>query len=331
MSAPLFASRHFRAEREADWARLETLLDLVETKSPKRLSEDDLIELPRLYRATLSALSVARDTSLDASLVAYLESLSTRAYFVLYGCRAPWGRQIAGFFRQGLPQAVRALWPEILLATVLTILSAIAAYALVRAQPAWFGAMIPIELASGRDMNATTEFLRSSLYDAPDKAGLELFATFLFTHNAQVSFLCFALGFALGIPTLILLVQNGTMLGAMFAVYAPHGLAPGLFGWLMIHGSTELSAIVLAAAAGLRVGRAIAFPGERGRIAAVGAAGRTAATAMLGVVLMLLVAGLLEGFARQLVTRDSARYAIAGTMFALWLGYFTLAGRTRRG
>lgn len=331
MTAPLFASRHFRAEREADWARLETLLDLVETKSPKRLSEDDLVELPRLYRATLSALSVARDTSLDAALVGYLESLSTRAYFVLYGCRAPWGRQIAGFFAEGLPQAVRALWPEILVATLLTILSAVAAYALIGAEPAWFGAMLSPEMATGRDMNATTDFLRKSLYDKPEHGGLELFAAFLFTHNAQVSFLCFALGFALGIPTLILLVQNGAMLGAMFAVYAPHGLAAGLFGWLMIHGSTELSAIVLAAAAGLRIGRAIAFPGERGRIAAAGEAGRTAAAAMLGVVLMLLIAGLLEGFARQLVTSDSARYAIAGTMFALWLGYFTLAGRPRRG
>lgn len=52
---------------------------------------------------------------------------------------------------------------------------------------------------------------------------------------------------------------------------------------------------------------------------------------MLGVILMLLVAGLLEGFARQLVTSDSARYAIAGAMFALWVGYFGLAGRSRRG
>jgi uncharacterized membrane protein SpoIIM required for sporulation len=331
MNAPLFASRHFRAEREADWARLEALLDLVESKSPRRLSEEDLFELPRLYRATLSALSVARETSLDASLVDYLERLSTRAYFVLYGCRAPWGRQIADFFAGGLPQAVRALWPEIRVATLLTILSAIAAYALVRSEPGWFGALMSPEMASGRDLNASTEFLRKSLYDKPEDGGLEVFAAYLFTHNAQVSFLCFALGFALGIPTLILLVQNGALLGAMFAVYAPHGLTPGLFGWLMIHGSTELSAIVLAAAAGLRIGRAIAFPGERGRVAAAGAAGRTAATVMLGVVLMLLVAGLLEGFARQLVTSDSARYAIAGAMFALWVGYFGLAGRSRRG
>ncbi|MBX4389059.1 stage II sporulation protein M, partial [Mycobacterium tuberculosis] len=89
--------------------------------------------------------------------------------------------------------------------------------------------------------------------------------------------------------------------------------------------------IILAGAAGLHIGRAVAFPGVRSRLAAAGDAGRRGALVMIGVVIMLLAAGLLEGFARQLITVDAARFAIAAGMFALWVVYFALGGRRRHG
>jgi uncharacterized membrane protein SpoIIM required for sporulation len=331
MTSPAFGVSQFRAEREADWKRLETLLDLVEKKSPRRLSTEDLFELPRLYRSTLSALSIARETSLDGSMIAYLESLCTRAYFILYGCRDSFWKQIAGFFAQGWPAAVRGVVPEILIIAALFIGSGLAGYFLVMADPGWFGAIVPGELASGRNMQASVETLRESIYGAPKQGGLEIFATALFTHNSQVSIMAFALGFAFGIPTLLLIASNGVLLGAFYAAFISKGLGVGFTGWLMIHGSTELSAIILAGAAGLHIGRAVAFPGDRSRLAAAGEAGRRGAIVMIGVVIMLLAAGLLEGFARQLITADAARFAIAAAMFALWVVYFTLGGRRRHG
>lgn len=329
--APTFGLTHFRAEREADWLRLESLLDLVEKRSPRRLTNDDLIELPRLYRATLSALSIARETSLDASMIAYLESLSTRAYFILYGCRDSLWRQVGGFFASGWPTAVRGVGAEIVAVTALFLASALAGYFLVAGDPAWFAALVPPELSGGRDMQASAEYLRSTLYGPPDRGGLEVFATYLFTHNAQIAIMAFALGFAFGIPTLFLIAQNGIMLGAFYAVFVPKGLGYGLTGWLMIHGTTELSAIIIAGAAGLHIGRAVAFPGARSRFAAAGEAGRRGALVMIGVVVMLLVAGLLEGFGRQLIVADAARYAVAAAMLAFWVIYFALAGRRLRG
>ncbi|WP_242117229.1 stage II sporulation protein M [Sphingomonas lacusdianchii] len=322
-----FGAHHFRHEREADWARLEELLDKLEAKSPRRLSDDDLIDLPRLYRATLSSLSIARATSLDASLVGYLEALSTRAYFALYSAREPWGRQVKAFFTTHWPRAVRAIAWELLLSIALLLLSAVAAYHLVRTDPAWYSAMISPELASGRDMNATAATLRESLYGKPGSAPLEIFATSLFTHNSQVAILAFALGFLFAIPTIILAVQNGAMGGAMFAAFVPHGLGWGLFAWLMIHGTTEIAAIAIASAAGIHIGRAVAFPGDRSRMTAAAEAGRRGAIVMIGVILMLLVAGLLEGFGRQLVNDDGARLAIGGGMLALWIVYFSFGGR----
>ncbi len=331
MSSTVFGVSQFRAEREADWKRLETLLDLIEKKSPRRLSTEDLFELPRLYRSTLSALSIARETSLDGSMIAYLESLSTRAYFILYGCRDSFWKQLGGFFAQGWPAAVRGLVPEILIIAALFLGSGLAGYFLVMNDPAWFGAIVPGELANGRNMQASVETLRESIYGKPRAAGLEVFATSLFTHNSQVSILAFALGFAFGIPTFLLIASNGILLGAFYAAFISKGLGVGFTGWLMIHGSTELSAIILAGAAGLHIGRAVAFPGTRSRLAAAADAGRRGALVMIGVVIMLLAAGLLEGFARQLITLDAARFAIATGMFALWVVYFTLGGRRRHG
>jgi uncharacterized membrane protein SpoIIM required for sporulation len=323
-------SARFRAEREGDWRRLEALLNVAEKRSAAALDEEELLALPTLYRSTISALSVARETSLDIALIEYLEGLSTRAYFYLYGVRGRLGPRIAGFFRRDWPAAVRGVWRETIAILLLLGAGAIAGYVLVRADPGWFPAIVPGGLAAGRGPEASTAMLRHVLY-AGGKAsdGLEILAGYLFTNNAQVALACFALGFLLGVPSSLMILQNGLILGAFLALYASHGLAGELTGWLCVHGTTELFAIVLAGAAGLRIGWAVAFPGRASRIAAMAAAGKLAGTVMLGVVAMLFVAALLEGFVRQLVTLDAARYAIGGSVLLGWLGYFYLPGRVR--
>ncbi|MBU6207442.1 MAG: stage II sporulation protein M, partial [Alphaproteobacteria bacterium] len=149
------------------------------------------------------------------------------------------------------------------------------------------------------------------------------------THNVEVSIMCFALGFALGLPTAFLLVQNGVMMGALIAVYAQHHLGLNLIGWLMIHGTTELFAIILAGAAGFRIGLSAIFPGAHTRMASAAQAGRATASVMIGVMLMLLVSGMLEGIARQLVSNDLARYGVGLAMLTLWLVYFYAPRRLR--
>jgi len=163
--------------------------------------------------------------------------------------------------------------------------------------------------------------LRRTLYGDQGKSGLGLFAAALFNNNAQVSILAFALGFAFAIPSLLLLVHNMATLGAMLWLFGRAGLLPDLVAWLMIHGTTELFAILLAGAAGIHVGRAIAFPGEAATLDAAASAGRRAAQVMAGVVLMLIIAAILEGFFRQLVQDPVGRVAIGSFMLVFWIGY----------
>jgi uncharacterized membrane protein SpoIIM required for sporulation len=323
------ASR-FRAAHEGDWERLDDLVTRIEKKSIRALSDEDILALPLLYRTTLSSLSVARDTSLDRGLIVYLEQLCTRAYFQIYGVQTSAWRQLGQFFARGWPRAVQDLWRETLVCVLLTAAAAIVAYLLVRGDPSWFFGIIPEGLANGRDPSASGETLRNSLYARHDDM-LATFATYLFTHNSQIAIFSFALGFAFAVPTVLLILYNGLMLGAFFAVFAAKGLAFNLGGWLMIHGTTELFAINIAGAAGLRIGTAIAFPGRDSRTDAAVRAGRPAALAMAGTVVMLAVAGLLEGIGRQTIVDDTSRYLIGSIMLAGWLTYFYLPRRDRDG
>jgi uncharacterized membrane protein SpoIIM required for sporulation len=316
-------SWRFRAEREADWRRLETLLTKAEAGGIARLKRSELLELPVLYRQALSSLSVARSISLDQSLVAYLESLCTRAYFFVYGARARLPERLARFFLRDWPAAVQALWRETLASLLISIVATVVAFILVRQDPDWFYSFVDPALAAGRDPMATTASLRATLYQEQTALeGLSGLAAFLFTHNAQIALFAFALGFAFCLPTAALLVLNGGMLGAFLALFHSRNLGVEATGWLMIHGSTELFAIVLAGAAGFSIGWAVAFPGARTRVDAAAEAGRRAATAMAGVVVMLFVAGLIEGFGRQLIQADAARYMIALATLAAWVAYF---------
>jgi uncharacterized membrane protein SpoIIM required for sporulation len=319
-------SHRFRAEREGDWRRLESLLGKAESARIRGLTDAELLEIPVLYRAACSSLSVARATSLDASLIAYLESLATRGYFFVYGPRTRLLERITGFFRYSWPGAIKGIWRETLVSGGIFIVATVVAYFMVLQDTTWYDSMVG-GMAQGRDFTASTDELRKVLYNDEGGKGLGAFAVWLFQHNAQVSIMCFALGFAFCVPTALFIAEQGIVLGAMLALYSSRGLGLNLAGWLLIHGVTELFAMTLAGAAGFRIGWAVAFPGEKSRVDAAAAAGKQAGVVMIGVVIMLIVAGLLEGIGRQTIRVDWQRFAIAGFTLTLWLSYFYLPRR----
>ena len=332
LEAPAFSTGRFRAEREADWIAFDALLTRLEKRGAKGLSSEELLQLPVLYRATLSSLSIARATSLDKALLDHLEALSMRGYFLIYGVRQSRLDRMTRFFARDWPLAVQAVWKETLIISLIIILGALTSWLLVTNQPEWYYNFVDEGRSGGRDPRATAEFLQSTIGHGKaaadeDGGGLHVFATFLFTHNSGVSIMSFALGFAFGIPTMMLEFYQGISLGAMLAVFTGKGLGYDFGGWLFIHGTTELFAAALSGAAGLRIGAAVVFPGARSRLQAASDAGRTAGKVMVGVIIMLLFAGLLEGFGRQLITDTPMRYGIGTVMLLFWLGYYYIPRR----
>lgn len=328
----LLKSYRFREEREADWKKLDLILARAERRGVRALSDEDMLALPRLYRQAVSSLSVARSISLDQNVIAYLETLCTKAYFFVYGTRSTLGERIAAFLRRDWPSAVRAAWRPTLLAATCLFGGALVAFILCMIDMEWFWSLHNPGLTADRTPDATTEALRATLYsDATDAEGmLTAFSSQLFSNNSGVALFAFALGFMFGVPTTLLLIYNGVILGCFYALFWSRGLGYELTGWLLIHGVTELFAIVLAGAAGFMIGGAVAFPGHKGRLASARDTGQSAAMVAVGTVIMLFFAALLEGFARQLINSDTIRYIIAITTALLWATYFYLPKGRRR-
>jgi uncharacterized membrane protein SpoIIM required for sporulation len=327
--SPALKSSVFRREREATWRELEALVKIVEKKGLKRLTAEQTLRLPALYRQTLSSLSVARATSLDAALLAYLEALSARAYLAIYGVNAGFAASIWDVLWRRVPAAVRSGAGCLLLATLIFGAGVLVAYALVTGNADWYYSFMPADMAADRTPTASDEALRASIYgEAGFQVGeMQIFASRLFSHNAGIGLLSFALGFAFGVPTMLLMFYNGCTLGAFIALYAGRGLGVDVGGWLFVHGTTEISAILICGGAGLVIGRAVAFPGRLTRLDNLAQSGRSAAMMLVGAVIMLFTAAFLEGYARQLVDDMPTRYAIVGIMFAIWMFWFLAGGR----
>ncbi len=286
-----------------------------------------------LYRNVVSSLSVARTIALDRNLVKYLEDLSLRAYLVVYGPRSGAVEGLLAFLRRGFPAAVRSARWHIGVATLATAVGVLAGLMLVNADADWFSALVPVDLGGGRGPSSTAAELRADEIFAPWQgftASFVVFANSLFRHNALIALTAFGLGFLAGVPTLLLLVYNGMTLGAFVSIHARRGVLVDFLGWVSIHGVTEIGAIVLAGAGGLVLADKILFPGRYGRLANLARHGREAAQLGGGAVLMLFVAGLIEGGLRQLVANTDGRFAIAAVTASLWLIYF-LSGRAGRG
>lgn len=326
-------SERFRRERETSWRELARLVEQVERRGFRSLGPQALARLPMLYRAAVASLGVARVACLDRNLLEYLESLCARAHLCVYSPRHGVGTTLGRFFARRLPQAVRAAGPQLAIsATTLALGFAIAFALCSRDLDATYWFFIDPDRASGRDPMATTEQLRETLFDNGDTGGggLSAFAAFLWTHNSRVTMLAFGLAILGGVPGLLLVLVTGMELGAMSALFHERGLAVEWWSWILPHGVTELFAVLLGAAAGLRLAQGLVFSGPHGRLAALAARSNDAGPLVFGAILMLSLAGLIEGIFRQTVQELPVRYALAALTTLGWTTYFLFIGRERR-
>lgn len=327
--AILIKSTRFRAQREADWLELEKLVTRAEKSGASALTLEEAQTLSRLYRKATASLATAREISMDRGLLLYLESLVERAFLAVYAPQESLSGVVSRFFASSGPRAMRASGLALALAALAMILGGVIGWSLFSQDPTWFNTFVPGSLAGGRGPGASTEYLRSVLFDYEEGmlASLAAFAAYLFSNNTRVALFAFALGVFACVPSFVLLVYNGLIIGVFVALYADRGLGYELFGWLSIHGVTELAAIVIAAAGGFRLGFAVLFPGGLSRSDAVRLAGRDAVKLAIIGAIMLFVAGLLEGFARQMVQDTEIRLLVGWSFGLFWLSWFLIGGR----
>jgi uncharacterized membrane protein SpoIIM required for sporulation len=322
-------SSEFRRARESSWRKLEAIVEIAEKRGLRALALDDLQQMPLLYRSTLSSLSVARAIALDRHLLLYLENLALRAYLLVYGPRIGLVAGLDDFLRRSFPIAVRSAGWHLMIAVICLVIGATAGFMLVADDESWFSTLVPSTLAQVRGAASTRASLLQGEIFAPwggSAAMVTLLANFLFAHNTLIGILTFSLGFAAGVPTLLFLTYQGLMLGAFLALHYARGLTVEFLGWILVHGVTELGAILLCGAAGLMIAEKILFPGQYSRIDSLAMQGRMAGHIAVGAILMFFLAAILEGGLRQLVASTPWRFAVAGATGIFWLGYFLRTG-----
>jgi len=321
----------FRRARESTWRELEQLVARAENSSLRRLGSRDVARLPLLYRSTVASLAASRNMCLDRNVVDYLENLTARAHVAMTTSKPNIKGAIRAFFGEQFPVQVRALSGHLLAATLLLCAGAAVAFVLTLDDPERFYNFVPEAYSQGRGPEASSADLQQILYDEGTAADqLASFSSFLLSNNARIGMLCFALGFAFGVPVLYLLFTNGMIIGAFGALYHQRGMSGEFWAWMLPHGVTEILAVLLCGAAGLAMAQAIIFPGRSTRMTNLARVGKQAGTVVLGAVFMFFLAALIEGFFRQLVHDVVIRYTVVFATATLWLAYFTLGGRARR-
>ncbi|WP_343072001.1 stage II sporulation protein M [Ruania alkalisoli] len=302
----------FVAVNAARWDRLDQL-----TRARRRTgAEAD--ELIQLYRLTATHLSQVRTSAPDPEIIARLSGLLARARGVVAGAHEPAWSDITRFVVISLPAAFyRARWLTVA-AMVFFCVVAVVAGVRAAADPELLAQM---GTPSQREQYAEQAFAAYySNYPAPD------FAAQVWTNNAWIAAQCIAGGIT-GIFPVFVLVQNAVGVGMAGAVMAEHGYLDVFFGLILPHGLMELSAIFIAAGAGLRLFGAWAFAGPRTRSRALAEEGRSVFTVAIGLVVVLGVSGLVEGFVTPSSLPTGVKITIGALVLAAYWLYTILLGR----
>ncbi len=144
-------------------------------------------------------------------------------------------------------------------------------------------------------------------------------------NNIRVSFIAFAMGLFASFGTAFLLFNNGVMLGAFQYFFYKKGLLLTSALTIWIHGTIEISSIVIAGAAGLVMGNKILFPGSYSRIEAFRAGAKKGMKIVIGLVPLFIAAGFLESYVTRLTGMpDGLKLLIIGLSFAFIVYYFLI-------
>ena len=302
----------FVAAHAGEWQRLEHLV------CQRRLSGAEVDELVTLYQRAATHLSVVRTRSPDPVLVGRLSTLAARGRRAAAGGSAPAWREVGRFFTVGFPVAVYRSWRWWCgVGTAFSIVSFGLMFHVAR------NPVVQSRLGTSVDVQQLVEHDFASYYsEHPARS----FAAQVWTNNALVAAGALVLGATL-LGTVYLLLLNAANTGIVGGLMIGTGHAGEFFGLICPHGVLELTAVFVAAGAGLRLGWTLVDPGPLPRGQALARAGRVTVNVAMGLVLVLAVSGVIEAFVTPSPLPTWARVGIGLVAEAVFLGYVYWFGR----
>lgn len=308
----------FVAQRRPVWRRFETLLSRADAPLG-RFSADDIADFSQHLRGLCHDLATIRSRGWGRDLERYVNGLVVRGHGLFYAAPATRWRTAADFLRAGFPCLLRAHAAYVGVAAALLVVPALVSGALVAADASRAAHVLPgTQLEQLEQMYAQPQ-------DGPSvAAGM---AGFYVWNNAGLAFRCFATGIFFGAGTVYYLVYNGIFLGTVTGYLLARGHAQNFFTFVVGHGSFELTAVVVAGAAGLLVGHAALHPAPYTWGESLRRRGRAGAQLALGAAAMLLLAAALEAGWSPLALPPAVKFTAGALLWLLVFAYLVFAGR----
>lgn len=309
-------------QRQTHWARLEALLDACGKRGVRALNHRELQELALLYRQTAADLSTARADAASAPLAQYLNALLGRAHNHVY-TSAPGGpRAVLHFYTHLFPRIFRDTWRYTAAAIAVFLAGALIGIVLSYTDPGFDRFVL------GGQMLDTIE--QQQMWTHSILAIKPLASSGIMTNNLAVSFAACATGILAGLGTFYMMAFNGLMLATVAGACQRAGLGLSLWSFVAPHGSLELPAIMIAGGAGFILARGVLQPGLLSRRDSLARAGGQAVRLLLGVIPMLVIAGVIEAFVSPTDLPVPLKFTIGGGLFVLLLVYLLAAGERTR-
>jgi uncharacterized membrane protein SpoIIM required for sporulation len=314
----------FIALNTPTWDRLDELSTRA-GRGLRRLTPAEVDELVEKYQRVSSHLSHARAAYADPALSARLTRLVSQANGVIYASRSRARRAVSDFFAWRFPAAVWQSGRYVAISAALLLAPALALGAWVATSDEALDASAPEAVREA--------YLEEDFEDYYSSEPATQFATEVTVNNIQVAIIAFAAGVMLCLPTALLLVFNGANVGLAGGLFAEAGELDRFFGLILPHGLLELTAVVIAGAAGLRLGWAVIAPGDRTRGQALSDEARRSGVIALGLVLAFAIAGLIEGFITGRGVPTGLRVGIGVAAEVAFITWIVVQGRaaTARG
>ncbi len=311
----------FVAARKASWNELDRLLS---SGPMTALDGPSISRIASLYRALSTDLSRCRALRYTPDLAGYLDGLAARAHTALYGAAPLRMGALGRFFTHDFPRALRASWVFFAVASALFYVPFLAGGIVGYAAPDLATQILPSSsLESMRHMYS--EGFDAGRSEAVDSQ----MAGFYVYNNIGIAFRCFATGVLGGLGSLFFLVYNGLVMGLTVGYVAGGGYSRNILTFVCGHGPLELTAIVIAGAAGLRMGYALVDTGGLTRVGSLRAAAPLLARLVLGAAAMLALAAAIEGFWSPSSAPAPVKWTVSALITIALTLYFALAGRSR--
>jgi uncharacterized membrane protein SpoIIM required for sporulation len=284
------------------------------------MRREEVKELGRIYRRTASDLAIARAESRDPRLVNYLNSLVIRAHGRIYRAEAQGGKTIRNFFARELPRTFRRTWRYTAISFAVFFLSGALSFTATQLDPE-FSELVGVNPAM-RELYIET---KTHWWERLNEANQEG-ASMIMTNNIQVTIYTFAFGAMFGVGTLFFLAYNGANIASILALTYRAGFGHDLLTFMVGHGVIELTCIFIAGGAGLLIGSALIMPGDLSRADALKTNGMEAVRLMLGVAVLLVLAGIIEGFISPAAIDPRIKFGIAAITGLALYGYLLFVG-----